>query len=320
MTDVARPLSTVSSKSWNLQKTAAPPVCSPCTRKTVLTWIIRQYSMNNDSSDEQQSPTGDSSTSNNESNSHKNSEQAEGTTDQKDNTQDEFHTDNADDTVDIKTKILDNALDFVHEYKWSRKAISSGAEAAGLAGVSEGMFKGGGEDLVLHFVRQSNIRLQHFMKESVKRQDEEGEKMKSSEFIRKAIEFRLRLIVPYMDNWSDAMGVLLRPNVLPKSAEELAMMVDDIWFYAGDKSSDFSWYTKRGMLAKLYGSTQLFMLMDQSPDFKDTWEFLDRRLDDIKNIAEISQSISTTADAMFQAAFSSATILKNILGFPDRKR
>ena len=44
----------------------------------------------------------------------------------------------------------------------------------------------------------------------------------------------------------------------------LQELVDDIWFYAGDRSVDFSWYTKRALLACVYKSTEFYMLQDES--------------------------------------------------------
>ena len=46
----------------------------------------------------------------------------------------------------------------------------------------------------------------------------------------------------------------LFPNI-PSAVETLALMVDDIWYMAGDKSVDINWYTKRALLATLYTST-----------------------------------------------------------------
>jgi ubiquinone biosynthesis protein COQ9 len=36
---------------------------------------------------------------------------------------------------------------------------------------------------------------------------------------------------------------------------ELARLVDEMWFLAGDKSVDFSWYTKRATLSAVYASS-----------------------------------------------------------------
>ena len=50
--------------------------------------------------------------------------------------------------------------------------------------------------------------------------------------------------------------------------------VDSMWRIAGDTSTDFNFYTKRSLLAVVYGSTVLYWLSDISEDQKDTWDFL----------------------------------------------
>ncbi len=57
-----------------------------------------------------------------------------------------------------------------------------------------------------------------------------------------------------------------------------ARTVDAIWHAAGDRSADFSWYTKRAILTGVYVSTLLFWLGDGSDDDAATLAFLDRRL------------------------------------------
>jgi ubiquinone biosynthesis protein COQ9 len=59
---------------------------------------------------------------------------------------------------------------------------------------------------------------------------------------------------------SQAMAVkALIPNV-PSAFETLALMVDDIWYMAGDTSTDINWYTKRALLASLYTSTGRYIV------------------------------------------------------------
>ena len=45
------------------------------------------------------------------------------------------------------------------------------------------------------------------------------------------------------------------PENIPDSLRELAKLSDEMWFLAGDRSVDFSWYTKRGTLSAVYAST-----------------------------------------------------------------
>jgi ubiquinone biosynthesis protein COQ9 len=71
---------------------------------------------------------------------------------------------------------------------------------------------------------------------------------------------------------------------IPASIKELNALSDEIWYLAGDKAVDFSWYTKRASLAAVYASSEMFMTSDTSKDFTATEEFLDRRLKDAQTV------------------------------------
>ena len=45
------------------------------------------------------------------------------------------------------------------------------------------------------------------------------------------------------------------PENVAGSMAELARLADEIWFLAGDRSVDISWYTKRATLSAVYAST-----------------------------------------------------------------
>lgn len=233
----------------------------------------------------------------------------------------EFDSDSKDRTKDkneedIRVEILDNALKYVPLHGWTREALAKGADDSGFSTVAEGMFKRGGADLVLHFVKTNNDELVNYM-EKLKKSEQDS---KVSHFIRDVLEQRLRMLIPYISVWPEAMAFLIQPAVVADSTQELGRMVDDIWFHAGDTSTDFNWYTKRGMLAKLFVSTQMVMIKDQSPDFIDTWEFLDRRMRDIATFGRVSHSVQNQGKMMMDIAFAGFTVASNIIGFGDRKR
>ena len=71
---------------------------------------------------------------------------------------------------------------------------------------------------------------------------------------------------------------------IPASLKELHDLADEIWYLAGDTSVDTSWYTKRASLAALYASSELFMTTDTSKNYKDTEQFVDRRLEDLQRV------------------------------------
>lgn len=74
--------------------------------------------------------------------------------------------------------------------------------------------------------------------------------------------------------------------------QQLAQVTDDIWHAAGDKATDYNWYTKRGLLASVYTATELYMLTDYSPGYADTWDVLDRRLEDVVKLGKFMGQVT----------------------------
>lgn len=89
------------------------------------------------------------------------------------------------------------------------------------------------------------------------------------------------------DTWAQAISIRSQPRNVSVTLQQLAQITDDVWHAAGDQSTDYNWYTKRGLLAGVYTATELYMLTDYSPEFADTWDVLDRRLRDVMNIGKL---------------------------------
>ena len=64
----------------------------------------------------------------------------------------------------------------------------------------------------------------------------------------------------------------------------LSRTVNAIWRAAGDRSTDFSYYTKRATLTGVYGATLLYWLDDASEGSEHSWAFLDRRIEDTARV------------------------------------
>ncbi|TGJ80243.1 hypothetical protein E0Z10_g8529 [Xylaria hypoxylon] len=101
--------------------------------------------------------------------------------------------------------------------------------------------------------------------------------------------------------WQEALAIMAQPSHVPASLQELALLVDEIHFQAGDTSVDPTWYTKRGGLSIIYASSELFMTNDRSPAFGDTRAFLQRRLAEGGSLSGavggVTQWLSFTASA-----------------------
>jgi ubiquinone biosynthesis protein COQ9 len=88
-----------------------------------------------------------------------------------------------------------------------------------------------------------------------------------------------------------ALAWLTLPNHAAVAARITAGTVDAIWHAAGDTSADFSWYTKRGILAAVYSATLLYWLNDTSEENENTLRFLDRRLENVAQIGRLRKKI-----------------------------
>ncbi|EFX71430.1 hypothetical protein DAPPUDRAFT_255763 [Daphnia pulex] len=197
--------------------------------------------------------------------------------------------------TEIRHKILDAALGYVDISGWSKQALAEGSESLGYPGVAHGLFPKGGVELVHHFYQQSNERLASELPADIQEAQLDPLKAKDDlKILRLAVEKRLRMNAEHVftGKWTEAMGLMALPTNAPSSLKLLAHLVDDMWHHAGDTSPDFSWYAKRAVLAAVYKSTELSMMQDKSEDFRSTWEFLDRRIEDVrKGIAMAGGSI-----------------------------
>lgn len=129
---------------------------------------------------------------------------------------------------------MDAALPFVSNYGWSRQTISKGAQSIGYPGIVHGMFPNGGIELVYHFYSRCNQQLI----EQLKSELETNKSYNPIEFVKKAVQHRLQMIEPYQSQWPQALGLMSLPPNAPKSLAHLLTLIDDICYYAGDRSVD----------------------------------------------------------------------------------
>ncbi len=109
--------------------------------------------------------------------------------------------------------------------------------------------------------------------------------------VRALIALRLRQSRAHKEAVRRALGLLALPRQAGLAAAITARTVDAIWHAAGDRSADFSWYTKRATLASIYSATVLFWLGDQSEDDTSTLAFLDRRLADVGRVGQLRRRV-----------------------------
>ncbi len=163
---------------------------------------------------------------------------------------------------------------------WTIRALRSGLAASGMPeDEATILFPGGAADMVAVFCDLADRR----MIEAAAALTE----TKPTARVRAVIALRLAMNRPHKEAIRRAMAVLALPGHARTAAAITARTVDAIWHAAGDRSADFSWYTKRAILTAVYAATVLFWLHDTSEDDADTRAFLDRRLRGVGRLMRI---------------------------------
>ena len=109
--------------------------------------------------------------------------------------------------------------------------------------------------------------------------------------IRQLVLLRLEIAQPDKDAIRRAVSVLAMPTNAKLSAKLLYETVDSMWRAAGQRDTNFSFYTKRGTLAAVYSATMLAWLADNSSNLDKTVGFLDRRLADVARIPKLTKPV-----------------------------
>ncbi|MEE2704759.1 MAG: COQ9 family protein [Pseudomonadota bacterium] len=115
--------------------------------------------------------------------------------------------------------------------------------------------------------------------------------LKVREKIKKIIRVRLERWKGYKVAIKRTLPILLMPSSSYLLSLSLMKTSDSIWKIAGDKSVDFNFYTKRGLLLGVYSATLIFWLDDNSENDHKTWEFLDRRIEEVLQIPKVKSSM-----------------------------
>ena len=111
--------------------------------------------------------------------------------------------------------------------------------------------------------------------------------------IRELVLLRLEVAQPDKDAVRRALSILAIPIHAKLSAKLLYETVDAMWRTAGQQDTNFSFYTKRGILAAVYSATVLAWLSDNSGNVDGTTAFLDRRLVDVSHIPKFTKPMKT---------------------------
>lgn len=192
--------------------------------------------------------------------------------------QEENSMDHAKDTV------LAAALPHVAFDGWSEATFSAAITDSGVTpGLARALFPRGGVDLAVAYHRNGDTA----MSDALAARDLAVLRYRD----RVALAIRLRLELADKELVRRGSTLFALPQHAVEGAGLIWATADAIWTALGDTSRDLNWYSKRASLSAVYASTVLFWLGDTSDDNAATWEFLDRRIENVMQFEKLKAGV-----------------------------
>lgn len=165
---------------------------------------------------------------------------------------------------------------------WTLTALRRGLADAGADPADAGrLFPGGAGDMIAAWFDLADRKMAAALAAP------EYADLRTGARVRAAILLRLDQAAPHREALRRALAVFALPGHAGLAAACTARTADAIWAAAGDRSDDFSWYTKRAILAAVLAAITLFWLGAGGEDPEAVAAFLDRRLDGVARLGRL---------------------------------
>ncbi len=122
--------------------------------------------------------------------------------------------------------------------------------------------------------------------------------MKIRARIAAAVMARIEAVRPHKEAARRAAAFLTLPPHAALGVKLVYRTVDAMWRAAGDTSTDFNFYTKRGILAGVYSATLMRWFTDTSPGESATTQFLADRIENVIQFEKFKMRLKQSFDRL----------------------
>ena len=188
----------------------------------------------------------------------------------------------------MKAAVLAAALPHAAFDGFTQKVLDAAGKEAGIAPAAlKRLFPDGALGLIEYYSHSVDAE----MERRLAAMDLPAMKIRAR--IAAAVTARLALLKPHKEAARRAAALLSLPMHARLAAKLMYHSVDAMWRAAGDTSTDFNFYTKRGILAGVYGSTLMRWFNDMDPDERPTGEFLAARIENVMQFEKLKAQVKT---------------------------
>jgi ubiquinone biosynthesis protein COQ9 len=173
-------------------------------------------------------------------------------------------------------KLANLFIQEVPKFGWSRETLLHCAKKQKLSTPNLAlMFPSFEYDVLKYLIAQNNSLVEKNYNSF------NNSRLKTRDKIKTIMELKFDSNAYLKDALPEMLKFLLRPGNISMSIKMLHQNSDFIWKLAGDKSNDFNYYSKRGLLSMVYLATLIYWLNDKSNKGIGTKNFISKSVDGI---------------------------------------
>lgn len=173
-------------------------------------------------------------------------------------------------------KLANLFIQEVPKFGWSRETLLHCAKKQKLSTPNLAlMFPSFEYDVLKYLIAQNNSLVEKNYNSF------NNNRLKTRDKIKTIMELKFDSNAYLKDALPEMLKFLLRPGNIFMSIKMLHQNSDFIWNLAGDKSNDFNYYSKRGLLSMVYLATLIYWLNDKSNKGIGTKNFISKSVDGI---------------------------------------
>ena len=173
-------------------------------------------------------------------------------------------------------KLANLFINEVPKFGWSRETLLQCAKKQRIStSVLAKLFPSFEYDVLKFIIAQNNIQVEKNYNSF------NNSRLKTRDKIKTIMELKFENNSHLKKPLPEMLKFLLRPGNILMSIKMLHENSDFIWSLSGDKSNDFSYYSKRGLLSMIYLATLIYWLNDKSEKDIATKNFISKSVDGI---------------------------------------
>jgi ubiquinone biosynthesis protein COQ9 len=179
-----------------------------------------------------------------------------------------------------KQKILNHFLETCLLEGWSQKALELAFVKAEIdVKFLPFIFENGCVDIADFFIKTIDNKMQEASMEL------DFGKMKIRDKIKNLVKIRLKINQECRPQLQKLIHFYLHPKNIGFAFKNSYKAADLMWKIAGDNATDFNFYSKRIILAKIYIRVLLCFVKDQSENYQKTLDLLDNQIEKVIRFA-----------------------------------